>query len=180
MAAAVRSFALAALVLAGCAKGDSLVVVTVNAMPAISNVAVLKTTSKAGGQTFLQDVGASAVPFSLGAGVTKSFAVQVPSSITGAFSIHVEAHNASGSVLAQCDGMATLSPGNRVNIPITLVPAAIQPPAVVDSVWIGSGGSAATSSYQLSVSTGGNDTIGEATAASGAAFVSGLFASQTN
>jgi hypothetical protein len=176
MVAVVRSSALAALVLAGCAKGDSLVVVTVDANPAIANVAVLKTTSMAGGQTFSQDVGGNLAPFSLGGGVTKSFAVQVPSSTSGRFSIHIEARGASGNTLAQGNGMTTLSPGNRLNLSVTLGPVAI----AVEPVWIGSGGSAATATFQVNVNSGGTDTVGATAAPSGGTFTAGSFASQIN
>ncbi len=174
MAGAVCRFALAALLIAGCARGDTLVVVTVHATPALRNVARLHTTSVAGGQTVLQDVGGAFAPFTIGNGVTKTFGVQVPSSISGSFSIRVEALDASGTILAKGDGMTTLSPGNSRNIPITLTP----PVNPAEPVWIGSGGSAASSTSQLNVSVGVTDTVGSAAAPSGVVFSSGFFASQ--
>jgi hypothetical protein len=129
----------------------------------------------AGGQTTLQDLGAEAAPFSLGA--TKSFGVQVASSITGAFSIHVEARDASGAVLGQGDGSTTLSPGNRLDVRVTLAPPV--PVIVSEPVYIGSGGTAASAAQQLSLNTGGSDTHGAGIAASGAVFTPGFFATQS-
>ena len=174
MSAAVRSCVLAALLVAGCAKGDSLVVVTVDASPAIANVALLHTTSMAGDQSIMKDVGADKAPFSLGDGVTKTFGVQVPSSISGAFSIHVEARNASG-LLAQGDAGTTLSPGNRRDIQIVLAVAVVAEP-----VWIGSGGSVASAAQQLNISIGGTDIVGALSVPGGSGFTSGFFSSQTN
>jgi hypothetical protein len=195
---------LVALALAGCTRsgsGDSLVVVTVGASPALSNLAVLHTTSMAGGETILHDVGGNAAPFSLGGGVTKTFGVDVPASITGKFSIHVAASNGSGKVLGAGDGSTTLQPGHIENITIVLGSATVDggtdggsggmdggtdggsdgmvPVIVVEPVYVGSGGSAASHSQQLSINIGGIDTVGATSAPSSAQFTSGFFASQT-
>jgi hypothetical protein len=192
---AARLLGLAALVAAGCTsgKGDSLVVVTVDAVPALSRVAVLHTTSMAGGQTIAQDVGGGGAPFSIGGGVQKTFGVQVPHSITGAFAIHVEARDASGKVLGAGDGMTTLSPGNRSDLTVVLGAAidggvdggtdggtdGMPPPILSQSVYVASGGSAASATQQLNVNVGGTDTTGGTSAPSGATFMPGFFASQT-
>jgi hypothetical protein len=189
---------LTALLIAGCtkpaAKGDSLVVVTVDAVPPIMNVASLHTTATAGGDTVEHDVGMGS--FSLGGGTTKDFGVQVPSSITGTFTIHVEARDAAGTPLGAGDGMTELAPGQRKNITVTLGPIMMDagtdgggsdggtdlmlPPIVTEPVWIGSGGSAATSTQQLNINVGGSDTAGAAAAPSKASFTAGSFSSQTN
>jgi hypothetical protein len=165
--------AILATLLVGCSSGDSLVVVTVDANPALANVALLHTTSMAGGQTIVQDVGSTAAPFAVGGGTTKTFGVQVQSAITGSFMIHVEAQDASGKKLAQGDGSTTLSPGQRVDVAVTLTPST--PPIVAQPFWIGSGGATAT----LGINIGGSDTVGTSTAASGAAFQSSFFPIQT-
>jgi hypothetical protein len=197
---------IATLLVAGCTSGkaDSLVVVTVDATQPLMNVALLYTKSMAGGQTFEKDVGGDKAPFSLGDGMTKSFGVQVPSSITGAFSIYVEARDASGKVLAAGNGMTTLAPGSTRNITIVLgapaldggtddggpvdggpvdggpVDGGADMPAIPSSpAYVGAGGAAASSAFQLSVGVGGTDTFGTSNAPSGASFTSGFFSSQT-
>jgi hypothetical protein len=182
---AARLIGLAALVAAGCASssGNSVVEVTVDAVPALSNVAVLHATWMAGGQTIVHDVGGGGMPFSLGGGVQKMFGVQVPHSITGAFSIHVEARDASGTVLAQGDGMTTLSPGNTTNITVVLgVGAPLDGGTdgiLSEPVYVASGGSAASATQQLNISVDGTDTVGTTSAPSGATLTSGFFAIQT-
>ena len=131
----------------------------------------------AGGSLMDHDVGAAEAPFSIPP--ARSFGVQVPRSITGTFSIRVEARNAAGIALATGDGMTTLVPGSRVDVSVTLAPGG----AVVSAqpVWIGSGGSAvgSGSGARLSTGVGAVDTVGKATGASGASFTSGYFGLQT-
>jgi len=180
---------LMALLIAGCtkpSKGDSLVVVTVDAVPELKNVALLHTKSVlADGETRTQDVGADKAPFSIGGGAPKTdFAVQVASSKMGSFAIHVEAWDSAGNVMAQGDGMTTLAPGKRKDIAITLgalmvpdggtdaMPVVVAQP---EPIWIGSGGS----STRLNLNAGGFDTVG-ATAASSGARLESPFATQTH
>jgi hypothetical protein len=184
----MRAAALLLALSAGCTKattGDSLVKVTVDAVQAIMNVAVLHTTSQAGGDSIDHDFGMGT--FSLGGGMTKSFAVQVPASITGPFTIHVEARDASGNALGAGDGMTMLAPGQEKDITVTLMPIMMGvdggtdgivtvPPS--EPVWIGSGGSAATATQQLNLNAGGSDTVGTAAAPSGASFTASPFSSQ--
>jgi hypothetical protein len=105
------------LLLAGCSTGDSLVVVTVGTTTPLPSAAVLHTVSSAGGRMSPHDL---TLPSPLAPGMPTSFGVQVPSTITGAFGIHVEAHNSGGALLAEGDGMATLSPGQRTDVTVTL------------------------------------------------------------
>jgi hypothetical protein len=180
-----------ALLAAGCkSSGDSLVVVTVDARPALANVAVLHTSSTAGMMTIEHDLGGGQTPFSIGAGATKSFGVQVPSSITGAFSIHVEARNAAGAILGVGNGATTLSPGHREDLSIVLGGTMVDggadaggdgmlTPIVSEAIYVASGGSPpASGAQQLNVSVGGTDTVGVSSAPSGAQLASGFFASQ--
>ena len=176
MSTAVKSCVLAVLLFASCAKGDSLVVVMVDASPSIANIALLHTKSRVSEQSIIKDVGADKAPFALGLGMKKTFGVEVPPSFSGMFSIHVEARDARGAALAQGDGTTTLSPGNQRDISITLGPIVV----AVEPVWIGSGGAAATALHQLTVNVGGTDTAGSAVAPSGVMFTSGLFSSQTD
>jgi hypothetical protein len=192
----MRRLLVAALLLAGCAdkKGDSLVVVTVGADPPLLNVvALLRTSSTAGSQTMVHDhdFGVGSTPFSLSRDMPKTFAVQVPSSVTGTFTIHVAALDVGGNVLGEGDGSTTLSPGKISYITITLGASSSdggsdggsddggmpQIPSV--AVWIGSGGSALSSSMQqLNLSVGGSDTVGVTSAPSGASLGGGFFSSQ--
>jgi hypothetical protein len=182
----MRSLFFAALLAAGCTsgKGDSLVVVTVDAVPALTNVALLHTESTVGTAKTTRDVGADKAPFSIGGGAPKTdFAVQVASSLMGTFTIHVEARDSAGNVMAQGDGMTTLAPGKRKDIAITLgaqmvpdggtdaMPVVVAQP---EPIWIGSGGS----STRLNLNAGGFDTVG-ATAAPSGARLAGPFATQT-
>jgi hypothetical protein len=187
------------LAVSGCAsQGDSLVVVTVDSTSSITPVAVLHTTSTAGGRTLDHDFSGNA-PFSIPP--SKTFAVQVPSSIlgiSGAFMIHVEARDAAGLALAAGDGATTLMPGARSDVMVTLgaigadggtdgavdggvdlaPPAMAFPPA---AVWISSGGgSAAAGKAQLNLCIGAVDTVGSVSASGGAQMTSGYFATDTD
>jgi hypothetical protein len=170
--------AVLALALAGCSSGDSLVVVSVGSSVQLDGLALLHTSSLAGGMLMDHDVGADQAPFSIPP--AKTFGVQVPKAITGMFSVRVEARNAAGMVLATGDSnMITLAPGSRVDVSVTLAPGG----AVVSAqpVWIGSGGSAIAngSGARLNVGIGAVDTVGKVTAASGASFTPGYFGLQT-
>jgi hypothetical protein len=172
----IRAAALA-LALAGCNSGDSLVVVSVGSSVQLDGLALLHTSSLAGGTLLDHDVGADQAPFSIPP--AKTFGVQVPRSITGTFSIRVEARNAAGMALATGDGMIPLQPGSRVDVSVTLAPGG----AVVSAqpVWIGSGGSAIAngSAARLNLGIGAVDTVGRVTGASGASFTPGYFGLQT-
>ena len=129
----IRQLLFAAVLLSACTN-NSLVVVTVDALPVLSNIRVLHTTSIAGGQTHDHDI-ASAMPFSLGGGITKTFGVEVPQSIDGSFVIHVEARDSTGTPMGRGDGMTQLAAGKRTDLSITL--GAAVPLVASEPVWIG-------------------------------------------
>lgn len=113
----VRLLVLMAVV-ASCSKGDSLVVVSVTADERLAGVAALRATSTAGGRSSVHEF-ANDSTFTLPPAMT--FGVDVPASIVGPFTVHVDALDATTSVLAAGDGMTTLSPGHRVDIAIPLI-----------------------------------------------------------
>jgi hypothetical protein len=178
------------LALAGCSsQGDSLVVVTVDAAASIDSVAVLHTTSTAGGRMLDHDFSGNA-PFSIPP--SRTFGVQVASSISGAFTIHVEARDTAGRTLAAGDGATTLAPGQRSDVDVTLAASAtdggtdggadLAPPATFPpaAVWISSGGgSAAAGAARINLSVGGVDAVGSVSAPGGAQMTSGFFATDT-
>jgi hypothetical protein len=106
------------LALVGC-KANGLVVVTVDAAPAIDNVSTLAGTASAGGRTVSFTVTPSG-----GGNVSippeQTFGIDVPTSISGPISVHLDARNASGDVLASGDGSGVISVGKRSDIAVTL------------------------------------------------------------
>ena len=174
----------AVLLAAGCIKsvGDTLVVVTVDAVPALTNVELLHTVSMAGGEQVIRDVGGDGPVFALGGGETKDFGVQLRAAITGSFGIHVEAHDGSGNVLGQGDAAGTLVPGKRIDLTVTLGPGTapdggmdgggadggtdggstdlagpdlLGPPPPAVPIWIASGGASTAGNRKLQLSVGG-------------------------
>ncbi len=195
------------LLAAGCTKkADSLVVVTVDAVPALTGIALLHTVSMAGDETVTRDVGGDHAPFALGGSDgTKSFGVQLRSSITGSFSIVVEARDGAGNVLGTGQGATTIKLGGSVDLTVTLgtpmvldgggldgapadlgstdaapVPDLLQPVVVQpEPVWVGAGGTATSGSRKLNLNLGGFDTVTTTTAPSGRKLAS-PFSLQTN
>jgi hypothetical protein len=116
------------LVIAGC-KGNALVVVKVTANPPLSDVTAFVGSATAGGKT---------VPFTVhpkaGTSVTlppeQSFGIQIPPSIAGAISVHLEAVGGSNETLAVGDGGGSISSGGRSDVTITL---GVPPPDMSDS-----------------------------------------------
>jgi hypothetical protein len=161
---------LAALGAAGCPKGESLVIVKVDATTTIDQIAVLHATSMIDGITMEHDLGGGADPFTIPP--AKTFGIQVQSSLSGSFAVRVEARNAAGRALAIGQGSANISPGERSEIAITLAP--VTPIVQSKPVWIGSGGSAMVGSSQLSLGLGG-DTMGRFTSSSQSTLSPGFF-----
>src|SRR5438552_48600 len=104
---------------AGCQSSESIVVVTVDAMPAVKAVASLHFSATAGTKTVLfddrPDGGASFdIP------PQRSIGVVVPTSLGSHLSVHVEARNDAGNVIAAGDGDTSLRSWARSNITIVL------------------------------------------------------------
>ena len=116
----MRSFGLwLALIggIAGCNKGDGLVVVTVGSTTSITGINSLSAIISVGGQTrnFPVPTGGSFdVPPS------KTFGVAVPHGMSGPCSVHVDAFDASGALIGSGDGATTLGAGARADIDIDL------------------------------------------------------------
>jgi hypothetical protein len=108
-----------ALWFAGCKSGDGLVVVTVTALDSapVRGIASLNGIATIGGQTknFTVPTGA---PFDLPP--PRTFGIDVPSSLHGAFNLRLEARDAAGTLLAAADGVASVSAGSRADIMIQL------------------------------------------------------------
>jgi hypothetical protein len=150
----------------------------------------------AGSATHEHDVGAG--PFSIPP--KKTFGIDMPSSFSGNFKVHLEARDSSGHPLASGDGETNVSPGKRSDISITLSSGTMDggvdmansdssvdgfsgdlllPPILSEPIWLGSGGSVSSATQELNVNVGGTDTVGTANATSGATFTPGFFANQT-
>lgn len=116
----MRSFGLwLALIggIAGCNKGDGLVVVTVGSVTPITGIATLSASISVGGQTrnFPVPTGGSFdVPPS------KTFGVAVPHGMSGPCSVHVDAFDGNGALIGSGDGDTTLGAGARADIDIDL------------------------------------------------------------
>jgi hypothetical protein len=174
--------ALLAAIASGCASGDALVVVTVDATRPVDGIADLRATASAGGQTMSYDLGASEAPFAIPP--SRTFAVQVPAAISGVLTITVEARGQAGDVLATGEATTELA-GGRSDVIIELGGSSVDggtdlasPIVTAQSVWIAGGGSASAASHELNLSFGGVDTVGTAPAAS-AQLTTGFFVTQT-
>ena len=98
-------------------KGDGIVVVTVDAAPSLSGVATLHVVASTSTRTATSDI-AIAAPGSIPP--QQSFGIDIPASVTGSLSVHVQALDANDSSLGDGDGMVTLAAGARRDIAITL------------------------------------------------------------
>lgn len=103
----------------GCKKGNALVVVTVTATDAapVRGVATLSATAMVGGQarTFGVPLGGTVdLPPS------RTFGIDVPSSLSGAFALHLDARDGSGALVGAGDGSTTVSAGSRSDVTVTL------------------------------------------------------------
>jgi hypothetical protein len=102
----------------GCKAGDGLVVVTVDASPALSGIAYLHTVAHAGAKSMSYDVGRGSGPFDIPP--AKTFAFDVSTVSSGSFDVDVEAHDAADNLLASGSGSVALAAGSRRDISITL------------------------------------------------------------
>lgn len=106
---------------AGCNKGQGVVVVTVTADPAISNVATLHAHAQAGSRTVEFDV-----PAGVGAATRVSippsltFAIVVPLSVGASLSVTVTAKDGTGSTLASGTAQTAVRAGSRGDVTVTL------------------------------------------------------------
>jgi hypothetical protein len=123
-----RALAIAcALAAASCTRSGTLVVVTVDAAPALPTAATLAVNAVAPARFHMY-----MLPLT-GGGIPpeRVFGLEVPPDVTGPLSIHVEALDASGASLAAGDGMATLaSGGGRSDVHVLL--GAGGPDAAID------------------------------------------------
>ena len=103
----------AALALAGCGKGDGIVVVSVSSTAPLGGVSELRVQSTLGGRSSTETVHPSA-PFSLPP--AKTFGIQVASNLSGTFAVAVDALDGAGNVMASANGSATLAGGGRADI----------------------------------------------------------------
>jgi hypothetical protein len=104
------------VLLSGCAKGGSLVVVTVESQAALSDVAVLAVHAELGTQS--KDFNIAPNPNTIPPAQT--FGIDVSPSMSGSFTVHVDAVDSNASVVASGDGQAMLAAGGRADIDIQL------------------------------------------------------------
>jgi hypothetical protein len=102
----------------GCGpKGDGIVVVTVDSTSALTNVATLHVAAATATQTVAFDL---PVPAPGNIPPQQTFGIDIPASVTGTLSIHVQARDAGGADLGDGDGMVTVARGARRDVSITL------------------------------------------------------------
>jgi hypothetical protein len=96
-----------ALAAASCTRSGSLVVVTVDAAPALPTATALSVNAvaPARSRSYTLPLATTGIP------PERVFGIEVPPDVSGAFSIHVEALDASGASLAAGDAMTTLASG---------------------------------------------------------------------
>ena len=113
----MRRALFALLLIAGCKKADGIVVLTVDASPALSSVALVHVAATAGGRTVSFD-DHPAAPFTLPP--SRTLGIEFPASVAGTMKLHVEARDAAGHVLGSDDVSVDTTAGVRSNVSITL------------------------------------------------------------
>lgn len=116
----------AALLLAACGNGPSLVVVTVSATAPLDGVAALAVQVSAGGRTSSFPIDAPGGSLALDPG-TQTFGIDLPKGMTGAIGVTVDANDAAGTVVASGNGTGSIKPGGRADVAVELA-VAVQDP----------------------------------------------------
>jgi hypothetical protein len=108
--------ACAAALVAGCESSGSTVLVEVSSADPLAATQLVATASLAG-----MTRGPISVPLAQpGFPPTHSFAIQVTPELSGVMTVHVDAVDGTGAILASGDGSATVTPGQEVGLPIEL------------------------------------------------------------
>ena len=112
----MRRLLLALLLVAGCKKADGLLVLTVDASPALAELTLLHITATAGGRSVSFD-DHPAASFSLPP--ARTLGIDFPAAVAGPMMLHVEAHNAVGIVASGDVAISTVA-GGRADVTLTL------------------------------------------------------------
>lgn len=110
-----------AMAIGACAKGDGLVVVTLDADPPLADVVTVHATATVGVHTSSFDVaadprsgGAVSIPPQI------TFGVQVPTKYGSRLSLHLEARDANGQALGTGDGQTSVHSGGRTDVRVVI------------------------------------------------------------